>query len=51
MYHIYAFNGLMVTCLRHGGRLATLTKFVPDTYIDAIKKHKVSYNIEYMATT
>ncbi len=46
MYHIYAFNGLMGTCLRAGERIVTLPKFTPDTYVDAIKKHKVLATIK-----
>ncbi len=43
LYHIYAFNGLMGTCLRAGERMALLPKFTPDTYVDAIKKHRPTF--------
>ncbi len=46
MYHIYAFNGILTTSLGHGDRVVSLPKFMPDTYIDAIKQHKVQLTVK-----
>ena len=42
-YHIYGMSPVMMGVLQDGGKLVTLPKFDPETFLKAIQGYKVSY--------